>query len=289
MIVELTEKMIQDAFAKTGIDQKYYPQYEAEAKRRYNALQEEDPDHEESPDMDNAYISIDLTNEYIVYYVAEIEKGHCHKWSHSYALNSIWPENEFTIVSNALDSLKNDERKKELELHAKTINKDPVFVDCYINSFEEGIQEPRKKAEEYCRSYHSCIKDGKSICYAKNYAEIESWREFVEEYCRLYAEVYDYADKQGVKDDPSLFASDCAEAYVNGRITDLIHLKEPYKADWQQEYLSQLQDRIMREQETEVDPSTFGTLSSRRKTHEEAIWDMMYPEGIDDGFSLPED
>lgn len=45
----------------------------------------------------------------------------------------------------------------------------------------------------------------------------------------------------------------------------------------------------MREQETEVDPSTFGTLSSRRKTHEEAIWDMMYPDGIDDGFSLPND
>lgn len=245
MIVELTEKMIQDAFAKTGIDQKYYPQYEAEAKRRYNALQEEDPDHEESPDMDNAYISIDLTNEYIVYYVAEIEKGHCHKWSHSYALNSIWPENEFTIISNALDSLKNDERKKELELHAKTIKKDPIFVDCYINSFEEGIQEPRKKAEEYCRSYHSCIKDGKSICYAKNYAAIESCGEFVEEYCRLYAEVYDYADKQGVKDDPNSFASDCAEAYVNKCITETAHLKEKYKEVWQQDFIDLLNDRII--------------------------------------------
>lgn len=289
MNIELTEKMIQDAFAKTGIDQKYYPQYEAEAKRRYEALQKENPDYEESPDEDNAHSSINLTNEYMVYYVAEIEKGHCYEWSHSYALYSIWPENEYTIVSNALDSLKNDERKKELELHAKTIKKDPIFVDCYINSFEEGIQEPRKKAEEYCRSYHSCIKDGESICYAKNYAEIASCGEYVEEYCRLYAEVYDYADKQGVKDDPVLFASDCAEAYVNGRFTDIHHLKETFKADWQQEYLSKLQDRMMREQETEVDPSTFGTLSTRRKTHEEEIWDMMFPDGIDDGFSLPED
>ena len=40
MITELTDKLIQDAFAETGIDPKYYPQYEAEVKRRYKALQE---------------------------------------------------------------------------------------------------------------------------------------------------------------------------------------------------------------------------------------------------------
>ena len=44
MIVELTEKMIQDAFAKTGVDQKYYPQYEAEAKRLYKDHLEDEPD-----------------------------------------------------------------------------------------------------------------------------------------------------------------------------------------------------------------------------------------------------
>jgi hypothetical protein len=76
---------------------------------------------------------------------------------------------------------------------------------------------------------------------------------------------------------------------VNGRFTNIHHLKETFKADWQQEYLLKLQDRMMREQETEVDPSTFGTLSTRRKTYEERIWDMMFPDGIDDGFSFPGD
>ena len=87
MIVELTEKMIQDAFAKTGIDQKYYPQYEAEVKRRYKELQEEDPDYEESPDKDNAHVSIDLTNEYIVYYgfLNYMEIFLCHKMKDDYS------------------------------------------------------------------------------------------------------------------------------------------------------------------------------------------------------------
>ena len=67
MIVELTEKLIQDAFSKTGIDKKYYPQYEAETKRCYAALQNADPDDEESTENDNnVKARIDNTNEYIV-------------------------------------------------------------------------------------------------------------------------------------------------------------------------------------------------------------------------------
>ena len=67
MIVELTEKLIQDAFSKTGIDKKYFPQYEAETKRCYAALQNADPDDEESTENDNnVKARIDNTNEYIV-------------------------------------------------------------------------------------------------------------------------------------------------------------------------------------------------------------------------------
>ena len=181
-----------------------------------------------------------------------------------------------------------------LERLAKSYENDEFFEEYFIESVKENYLSDRELLEDamnYSEICKSEIASGKSVCYAKHYAEIKLFHEFVDEYCRLLAEVCDFAVKQGVKDDIALFsvASACAEAYVNERITDLSHLKEIYKADWLQEYLSKLQDRMMREQETEVDPSTFGTLSSRRETHEEAIWDMMYPEGIDDGFSLPED
>lgn len=181
-----------------------------------------------------------------------------------------------------------------LERLAKSYENDEFFEEYFIESVKENYLSDRELLEDamnYSEICKSEIASGKSVCYAKHYAEIKLFHEFVDEYCRLLAEVCDFAVKQGVKDDIALFsvASACAEAYVNERISDLSHLKEIYKADWLQEYLSKLQDRIMREQETEVDPSTFGTLSSRRKTHEEAIWDMMYPDGIDDGFSLPED
>lgn len=68
MVIELTDKMIQDSFAKTGIDQKYYPQYEAEAKRRYKSYQEDEPDQEGVPfEKSNAFYSLEDTDYYIVY------------------------------------------------------------------------------------------------------------------------------------------------------------------------------------------------------------------------------
>lgn len=181
-----------------------------------------------------------------------------------------------------------------LERLAKSYENDEFFEEYFIESVKENYlsdMELLEDASNYSEICKSEIASGKSVCYAKHYAEIKLCHEFEDEYCRLLAEVCDFAVKQGVKDDIALFsfASACAEAYVNERITNLSHLKEMYKADWQQEFLSKLQDRMMREQETEVDPSTFGTLSTRRKTHEEEIWDMMFPDGIDDGFSLPED
>jgi hypothetical protein len=204
-------------------------------------------------------------------------------------------DNRYSIAEQYDEWRKIDKKQatQKLEKLAKSYGKDELFEEYFIDRVKQLNYLTDKQLLQEAESFSSICKsemaDGKSLCYSKHYAEITLWREFVDEYCRLYAEVYDYADKHGVKDDPIFFASDCAESYVNERITDVLHLKETFKADWQQEYLSQLQDRMMREQETEVDPSTFGTLSTRRKTHEEEIWDMMYPEGMDDGFSLPED
>lgn len=181
-----------------------------------------------------------------------------------------------------------------LERLAKSYENDEFFEEYFIESVKENYlsdMELLEDATNYSEICKSEIASGKSFCYAKHYAEIKLFHEFVDEYCRLLAEVCDFAVKQGVKDDIALFsvASACAEAYVNERISDLSHLKEIYKADWLQEYLSKLQDRMIREQGAEVDSSTFDTSSTRWKTHKEDTLDMMFPDGIDDGFSLPED
>ena len=113
-----------------------------------------------------------------------------------------------------------------------------------------------------------------------------------DDYCRLVAEVCDFADKQGINDDRFLlpFAYACAEVYVNERILDLSNLKDIYKADWQQAFLISLQDRMMKELEVEEDnASVLNIPSPRKRTRTDEIMDMMFPEGIDDGFSLPED
>lgn len=290
MVVELTEKIIQDAFAKTGIDQKYYPQYHSMAINRYEAFQNDNPDSEETPESEcNAIVSLKLADEYISIYATETKKGHCHEWSHFYAFDCLSIGTDDMHLHSAFDSLEENERERELEIHAKSINNDPVFVEYYISVFKEHLSEPRKIAERYCCAYHRCIKEGKSVCYAMNYAELVSSGEYVDEYCSLYAEICDYAEKHGVKTDPSGFAFACADAYVNGLILKFHHLEETFEEDWQHEFLSKLLDREMREQEAEVDSSTFDVPSTRRKTHKEDTLDMMFPDGIDDGFSLPED
>ena len=117
--------------------------------------------------------------------------------------------------------------------------------------------------------------------YAEHYAEVKLCRGFVDDYRRLVAEVYDYAVKHGAKDDHLLFAfaSDCAEAYVNEHIAELPRLKSIYKADWQQDILTSLQDRMMKELEVEDDNAgELNIPSPRKRTHTDEIMDMMFPK-----------
>lgn len=249
MIVELTEKMIKDAFAKTGIDQKYYSQYHSMAINRYEAFQNDNPDREEAPESEcNAIVSIKLADEYISIYATETKKGHCHEWSHSYAYDCLSIGNENMHLHTAFDSLEENARERELEIHAKSINNDPVFVEYYISVFKEHLSEPRKIAERYCCAYHRCIKEGKSVCYAKNYSECYSAEEHVD-YCRVFAETCDYVDKHNIMDKHSVFAYKCAEAYLNEGILGVIHLKGSCKEGWQQDYLSALYNKLIEELE----------------------------------------
>ncbi len=159
-------------------------------------------------------------------------------------------DNRYSIAERYDEWRKTDEKQatQKLEKLAKSYGKDELFEEYFIDRVKQlnylTDKQLLQEAETFSSICKSEMADGKSLCYSKHYAESTLWREYVDEYCRLYAEVYDYADKQGVKDDPILFASDCAEAYVNGRITDLPHLKNTYKEDWQQGFLSTLQDRM---------------------------------------------
>ena len=240
MIIELTEKLIQDAFSKTGIDKKYYPQYEAEAKRCYAALQKADPDDEGSTENDNnVKASIDNTNEYIVFYVSEIEKGHSHAWSNTYAHHSVWGEDDYWIVQYTLESLEVNDRNKEFEIHANSIIEDPIFVNRYKDLFGQGIVYSCEKAKEYCQAYHKCIGNGKSEIYAHAYAEAVN-EGMIEIYCDIYAEAYELAITHGEDDSASDdFGRFCINAADNS-ILMLHDFSKKFTKDWQKEFFIRL-------------------------------------------------
>lgn len=241
MIIELTEKLIKDAFAEMGIDQKYYSQYEAEVKRHYEALQKDCPDDEESTDEDNnALASLRITNEYMAYYVDEIEKGHSPQWSHEYAYYSVLEEDEDSAVSIAAACLEEEEIEKELRIHASAINKDSVFVERFLFLFGLGEQEVKKKAQDYCYAYHRCVEQGKSEIYAHAYADAVN-EDYYNEFCEIYANAYECAANHGMDDgDAYLFGEFCTDAADQGYWTMLRSFKEKYKEDWQRDFYLRL-------------------------------------------------
>ena len=204
-------------------------------------------------------------------------------------------DNRYSITERYDEWRKTDEQQADLKLEelAKSYGKDELFEEYFIDRVKQlnylTDKQLLQEAEAFSKICKSEMADGKSMCYAKHYAESTLWREYVDEYCRLYAEVYDYADKQGVKDNPDLFASNCAEVYVDGQITVFRHLKEIYTEDWQQKFLSELFNRLVDEIEANNCAAEALAHSTRRRTHYDETMDMMFPEGIDDGFSLAED
>ena len=202
-------------------------------------------------------------------------------------------DNRYSIAERYDEWRENDENQanQELENLAKSYGRDELFEEYFIDRVKQlnylTDKQLLQEAEAFSSICMSEMADGKSLCYSKHYAKITLWREYVDEYCRLYAEVYDYANKQGVKDDPILFASDCAEAYVNGRIPVFHHLKEIYTENWQQKFLLELFDRLVDKIEANnTDIEAHAPLTRKRSQYDETI-DMMFPEGIDDGFSMP--
>ncbi len=237
--MELTDKLIHDAFSKTEIDQKYYSLYETEVKRHYKNLQDEECFDEESTEDDNVLTSIDITNKYITYYVAEIEKGHSHKWAHEYAQWVNCRSESYAVIS-AFDSLPKEDREKELIIYANSIDKDPIFVKRFIFLFNMGEPNAKEKAQDYCYAYHSCISNGKSEIYAHAYADAVNDDRYTK-FCEIYADAYECAINHRMEDcDAYAFGEFCVHSADRDYWLMLHDFKCKYKEEWQREFYLQL-------------------------------------------------
>ena len=242
---ELTDNIIQGLFLKTGVDEKYFSCYETELKRRHKAFREEFPydenedeeEREEDEELEKA--CIECANDYIKYYVEEREKGHGHKWAHFYALRSVYRDVvEYKLIHYILNNIDDTEEKdKELTIHARSINKDPIFVERFKYIVKNSNCNYSEKAEEYCRAYHKCIEEDKSEIYAHAYADAVN--NGFQGYSGIYAEAYEQAKNQGMNDDKAVrFGVFCKCAAENGLYKDIEieNFKKIYQKRWQREY-----------------------------------------------------
>ena len=200
---QLTEAMILTSFEETGIDEKYYPIYAKIAKRFFEDLSKEGSNEDGQTEEDNyAISSLNLADEYITYYAKEAEKGHCEQWCDTIADKG---ENNYWAYRDAYDLIENEEEKeKELSIHAKSLSEDPVFVERYIYLFKEQVENSYEMAKEYSKAFHKCIANGKSQYYAQGYAYAVSEYHYLEASCLFFAEAYETAKEQGKNEDEAI-------------------------------------------------------------------------------------
>lgn len=245
MMSKHTDALIEEAFAKTGYDNKYFPQYLAEAKRYYGGVHGEF-DEDDCTEEDNPiYWSLRWANDYISFYVQEAEKGHCHTWSHFYALDRVvgsYDGDECSMIHNVLKNFSDvEEKNKELIIHAKSIHDDPIFIKYYKNLYDDFVEDIRKKAENYCKIFRNIISEGKSEFYAHAYADASCGLNYAE-WCRdIYARAYELARKHGMQDVSShMYGYDCIEAYGQGLWLQMEQYFDIYHEDWQKDFFFQL-------------------------------------------------
>ena len=259
MDVELTDTMIRDSFNKTGVDEKYYSIYEAEAKRCYDSLMKDCPD-----DDDILESSLSLTDDYIKYYVEEAEKGHCHKWCDSVARICIQEGKEDWIYRDVYDGLESDEEKnRELDIHTNSLSDDPIFRDRYKSMFEESIPNLIESTEEYTRVYHSLIEEGKSNVYAHAYAYVSN--DLKPLFCEIYAEAFELATQHGMDSSEAYcFGNLCTEACDFGYWVYIDDFLKNYQKTWQKDfYIKLICDEIRREENREISSSLLNDLRKK--------------------------
>ena len=207
MIPQTFQDLIAASFAKTGVDKEYFPQYEAEAISRYERHIGNDRRIKRYKE-EYGNESIDHTSKYIKIYVHEVEKGHGHKWSHAYAgwhchLNL--PDTWGKLRSYTSDIDDEEERDKEITIHAKSINEDPVFVKRFKELFycnrnlEDNIEE---WAKEFTKTYHINIAEGRSevdaygLALKVNYDLNEYGEDFNGNSYNIFAKAYENFKEQ---------------------------------------------------------------------------------------------
>ena len=260
--VELTDTKIRDSFNKTGVSESYYSIYEAEAKRCYDSLMKDCPD-----DDDNIEFSLNQTDDYIKYYVEEAEKGHCHKWCDSVAIdsiNSLTANDKHYIYHNAVNKMENDnDKERELEMHVNSLSKDPIFKERYKFLFREFPIDPTEKAREYTSIYHDMISKGKSEVYAHAYADMAD--EDKPFFCEIYAEAFELATQHGMDSSEAYcFGDYCTDAYAFGLWPEIDDFLKKYKETWQKEfYVKLICDEIRREENREISSSLLNDLRKK--------------------------
>lgn len=237
----LTDAMIHNSFEKTGFDMKYFAVYEAEAKHCFQELQGDCPDDEDSTEDDNnALSSLALTDDYIKFYVQEAEKGHNNVWCESVARDSSSGEHEIWVVCNALAAIDDDkEKENELSIHAHSLSNDPIFVKRYIYLIHETEPEAKELAEDYCKAYHECIKNGKSEIYAHAYADAVN-EDFCPDFCEMYARAYELAVQHGMDSEALSYADFCTDALDQGLWLYMDDYLKKYNKEWQVDFLIEI-------------------------------------------------
>jgi hypothetical protein len=262
--------MIRSSFARTGVDEKYYPIYDNIAKRYFGDLSNEGSNEDEQTEDDNyAVSSLNLADEYITYYEKEAEKGHCEQWCDTIADKG---EDDYWAYHDAYDFIENEEEKeKELSIHAKSLSDDPVFVERYIYLFKEQVENSYEMAKEYSKAFHKCIANGKSQNYAHGYAYAVSENNYLDEFCKMFAEAYDMAKEHDKSDGEAIsFGKLCTDVLDQGIYSFLKkeYLRK-YHENWQIEFYYQ---KICEEEEQERKRAL--TQDERNEIREEIKWHM---------------
>lgn len=250
-MIQLTDELIRDAFLKTGFDERYFPVYEAKVLQAYDELQQDLPDDEETTDEEsNVFSSIRRANDYIAYFVEEIEKGHSDKWAASIADNR-GIEDEFDTVQEAYNTIENeDEKEKELDIYINSLSEDPIFRERYKSLFHDRDFYPQEKAAEYCEIYHRCINAGKSTIYshafaneANNYFD-ERGSHYTEHFVDIHAESVEQAIEHGMDEDLAYsFGECCSNVCANGSWWMTSNYLNEYHEDWQKEFFLYLANK----------------------------------------------
>lgn len=280
-------KILADEYSKENLPENLYSYFEekylyyVEGEERYDA-----------PIVSTA---LELSMQYIKNIAEQLALGHSFDWATLYACYYSDYDNVVERVYRDLKEQDENLALSEMQTHAKSFGKDKFFENFYIElatEYGKNDYELELLSSRYSSLIQQSIAEGKSLCYAQKYAELKALYESPwggDDSLRLVAEIFDFADKNGIdttniRNNCESFADACEEAIVNDCfVSGIKKLRETYKEDWQQEMLTILYNRCMDEYRDYQ--SKAECRKPRKKNLIEDTLDMMFPDGIDDGFT----